>query len=116
MNVSVKANMTQRIDLAPYYSLIEARRAKATIRCLVGYDVHITVTQLNRNHHAIAPTELTAFRWSELLKPATTSLQLTIQFSNPINNNFSWHHYVELDIEADVRAPDTHLLHPWQIF
>jgi hypothetical protein len=105
--------MTQRFSLMLYYSLIQAGRAKATVHCLVGYDTRISIIQLDENLKQIGPAELTAYRWSELLHQKTMMLEITVDFFKPMNDTFSWFEYVELHIEADIKAPDTHLLYPW---
>ncbi|CAF1287428.1 unnamed protein product [Adineta steineri] len=111
MQTTVKVNMTKNIDLTKYSKLIGERRARAVIQCFAGYNTQIGVTELNNNQSKLEPDEWVGFRWFRLLKPTTTILQITIQFSNPFNDTSSWLRDLQLYIHADIRAPDTYLLH-----
>ena len=108
--------MTYRINLESYYTLIQAGRAKATVHCLVGYDARIIITELDEKEIPVILEEFTGYRWSELLRRKTRTLQLVIQFPLAMYDTFSWFYYVELHIEADIKAPDTYLLHPWRTY
>ena len=103
-------SLTRNIDLTRYRPLIQAKRAQAAIRCFVGYSTRVTITELIENQTKLEPDDWTAFRWFALLKPTTTSLRITVQFAEPMNETFSWFHDIQLDIYADIKAPDSHLL------
>jgi hypothetical protein len=108
--------MVRNFSLTPYYQLIEARRAKATVNCLVGFRTRIRIIQLDEEQQRIDTQQVAGYRWSELLEQDTRMLQLTVEFFNPMDDTFSWFRYVELHIEPDMKAPDSHLLYPWTTY
>jgi len=108
--------MVRIFNLTAYYQLIEARRAKATIHYYVGFDTHLRIIQLDEKQQSIGLQEPARYRWSELLQQRTRMLNLTLEFSNLRNDYFPWFQYAELHIEADLKAPDTHLLYPWTTY
>lgn len=113
INVTIPIEMSQNIDLGPYAKIIAHRRAKATIICSVGYDTHIIVTQYDADERIVLVSDPIQHQWSELLRPTATSLKVSIEFFNPVNYDHSWCQYIELHIEPDYKAPDTHLRYPW---
>ncbi|CAF4149608.1 unnamed protein product [Rotaria magnacalcarata] len=115
INQTNQVEMNHYVDLNIYKTLIQARRAKATVLCHVGYSTRVIITQYDENNKSLDSSESIQYRWSELLKLSTTSLKLSVQFYRPIGRDQSWCHYVHLHVEVDFKTPDTQLLHPWEI-
>ncbi|CAF3308919.1 unnamed protein product [Rotaria socialis] len=115
INQTNQVEMNHYVGLNIYKTLIQARRAKATVMCHVGYSTRVIITQYDENNKSLGSSESIQYRWSELLKLSTTSLKLSVQFYNPIDHDQSWCRYVHLHIEVDFKTPDTQLFYPWEI-
>ena len=93
--------------------LIRAHRAKATIRCRVGYDTQVFVTQLSSKQVEIRRSEAIGLRWQEILSNRTQTIIVSIDFQAPYNQESTWCLYIELYIESMIKAPNYQLLYPW---
>ena len=92
---------------------MQAQRAKALVRCRVGLDTYVNVTQLTSKQVVLTRSESIGLRWQEILLPRAASLIITVEFRVPMRWESTWCLYVELYIEAVIRAPGYRLLHPW---
>lgn len=113
-NISQQVEMKQTIDLSRFYAIISLKRARATVKGLMGYDTRVMVTQYDQNKKLLASSDSIVRYWSELLRSTAKSLEISIEFYNPLNKQFSWCHHIELHIEPDFYAPDTYLLNEYK--
>ncbi|CAF1153886.1 unnamed protein product [Adineta ricciae] len=104
--------MIQRFNLEHYNVLIGAKRAKLTIHATRGPDVSITLTEFNKNSLQIKVDPHVGYRWTELLDEETVAIEIEITFFNAMHAAYSWLEALEIFLEADIRAPDTQLIHP----